>query len=147
MQYIKVKFLKNGQPSGRAYTYRTPVEVSPGDTVQIDSTKTGVVVDEPVDMEWVEAYGAEKIKSIAGKTDMRLETFDALAATEAQSKYCTEHNKPHFAPKGGRCWKCGQNIYAEGKQRNGNPSKGISVERAGRELITGCPHCNWSFCE
>lgn len=68
-KYIKIKFLKNSQPSGRAYTYRTPVDVAPGDTVQIDSTKTGVVVDEPVDMEWVESYGAERIKSIVGKVE------------------------------------------------------------------------------
>ena len=24
---------------------------------------------------------------------------------------------------------------------------GISVERAGRELITGCPHCNRTYCD
>lgn len=81
MQYIKVKFLKNGQPSGRAYTYRTPVDVAPGDTVQIDTTKTGVVVDGPVDMEWVEAYGAERIKSIVGKVE-NADTSEEVAPRE-----------------------------------------------------------------
>lgn len=69
VQYIKVKFLKNNQPTGRAYTYRTPVPVSPGDIVQIDTTKKGVVVNESVDMEWVKTYGAENIREIAGMVE------------------------------------------------------------------------------
>ena len=69
MQFIKVKFLKNGVPSGRAYTYGCPVEVAPGEKVRIDATKTGIVVDEPVDMEWIETYGADKIKQIIGKVE------------------------------------------------------------------------------
>lgn len=148
-KYIKVKFLKNGKPSGRAYTYRTPVNVTPGDIVQINEKGQGIVVDESVDMDWVEVYGADKIKCIIGKADAAPpETYDALKATEAQSKYCQEHGYPHFAPKSGRCWRCNQNIYVDGKRCNDNrSSKGISVERAGRELITGCPHCNWDFCD
>ena len=66
MPYIKVKFLKNNQPTGRAYAFRAPVPVSPGDIVQIDVAKKGVVVDEPVDMEWVKTYGAENIREIVG---------------------------------------------------------------------------------
>lgn len=65
--YIKVKFLKNNQPTGRSYTYRTPVPVSPSDIVQIGTTKKGVVMDEPVDTGWVETYGAENIKEIIGQ--------------------------------------------------------------------------------
>ena len=34
---IKVKFLRNGQPSGRAYTYYTPEEVAVGDIVELAS--------------------------------------------------------------------------------------------------------------
>lgn len=77
VKYIKVKFLKNGQPSGRTYTYRTPVDVVPGDIVQINEKSQGIVVDEPVDMEWVETYGAGKVKSIAGKAE------DTKASEEA----------------------------------------------------------------
>lgn len=78
------------------------------------------------------------------------ETYDALAATVAQSKFCREHGVPHMAPKSGRCWCCEQNIYLPGRQAFGKyctdrDSSGISVERAGREHIAGCPHCNWSF--
>ena len=36
---IKVKFLKNGQPSGRDYTYYTPEPVEIGDTVDIDTDR------------------------------------------------------------------------------------------------------------
>lgn len=83
--------------------------------------------------------------------------YDPLAATVAQSRLCDERSVPHFAPKSGRCWRCGQNIYLPGKkcysvtgrkmERTDRDSRGITVERAGREHITGCPHCNWSFCE
>lgn len=82
------------------------------------------------------------------------EIYDALAATVAQSKYCREHGVPHMAPKSGRCWRCGRNIYLPANIAtsipelgifDGRKSPGISVERAGREHIAGCPHCGWSF--
>ena len=80
-KYIKVKFLKNGRPSGRAYTYRAYEDVIPGDIVQINEKNQGVVVDDPVDMEWVEAYGVEKIKSIVGKAE-DINTGKEVAAHE-----------------------------------------------------------------
>ena len=65
------------------------------------------------------------------------ETFDTQAAIEAQKIYCKEHNYPVFAPTlYGECFRCHNNIFKE-----------ISVERAGAVLITGCPYCNYSFCE
>lgn len=147
MQIIKVRFLKEDKPAGKCYTYFSPVIVKTGDIVQVNGSTKGVVVEVDVP-EWeVEPY-REKIKSIVGLAEEKpTETFDPAAATLTQANYCREHNYPHFAPKSGNCYSCNQNIYAEGKRRNGNPSKGISVEMAGRELITGCPHCNWSFCE
>ena len=65
MQIIKVRFLNNGTPSGKAYTYYSPVKVSIGDTVQINSTATGVVVEVDVAEEEVIAY-VDKIKTIVG---------------------------------------------------------------------------------
>jgi len=53
----------------------------------------------------------------------------------AQQKLCDENNYPHFAPKSGRCFFCGNNIYDK-----------ISYERASTDLITSCPHCHQSFC-
>lgn len=76
--------------------------------------------------------------------------YDIDKAIKTQSEYCSKKNYPHFAPKNGVCWKCGQQIYAEGKSAAmfGNKiSTGIIVEQAGNELITGCPHCNWSYCD
>lgn len=150
--YIKVKFLKNNQPTGRAYTYRSTVLVSPGDIVQIDATKKGIVVDEPVDMEWVKTYGTENIREIVGLAENAntapTGTYDAQAADEAQERYCQETHYPHFAPRSGRCFRCNQNIYLSGKSRfSGRPMPGISVEEAGKKLIIGCPYCNWSYRE
>ena len=65
MQLIKVRFLNNGTPSGKPYTYYSPVKVSIGDTVQINSTATGVVVEVDVPEWQVEPY-KEKIKTIVG---------------------------------------------------------------------------------
>lgn len=65
MQIIKVRFLNNGTPSGKSYTYYSPVKVSVGDTVQINSTATGIVVEVDVPEWQVEPY-KEKIKTVVG---------------------------------------------------------------------------------
>ncbi len=87
--------------------------------------------------------------------------FDAEKAHAAQEKHCEEIKAPHFAPgpyNDYRCSRCKQNIYAE----KGHPVaerlprgrvrldysmdiRGIDVEKAGKELITGCPFCGRSF--
>lgn len=69
MQFIKVKFLKNEKAVGRGYTYRSPIEVKPGDKVELPGGKYAVVVDEPVDAAWIRAYGADKVKEIVGKVE------------------------------------------------------------------------------
>lgn len=87
--------------------------------------------------------------------------FDSAKADAAQEKYCSDHHAPHFAPNKNinyRCFRCGQNIYAEkghpvaerlprGKVRLNYDVDipGIDVERAGKELICGCPFCCRSF--
>jgi hypothetical protein len=66
---IKVKFLRNGKPSGRAYTYLTPEEVKVGDLVALDSRAgltTGIVTEIDVPVEEIAAFG-DKAKSIIGK--------------------------------------------------------------------------------
>ncbi len=67
--------------------------------------------------------------------------YNISEAIEAQERYCEENKYPLFAPGNGMCYRCHRNIY---KEINGY---GISVEAAGTQLITGCPHCNWSFCD
>lgn len=68
-QFVKVKFLKDNNPYGRAYTYRVPKEVilETGDIVQINEKSIGIVVDEEIDVAWLKTYGAENIKEIIGK--------------------------------------------------------------------------------
>ena len=59
----------NGQAAGRAYTYRSPVEVKPGDKVELPGGTHAVVVDEPIDAAWIQVYGADKIQEIVGKAE------------------------------------------------------------------------------
>ena len=65
MNYIKAKY----QGSNRTYTFKTTDIVVAGDTVQTEDGKKLEVVADTVDMEWVEAYGAEKI-SVARKVEV-----------------------------------------------------------------------------
>lgn len=63
-------------------------------------------------------------------------------ASIAQRAYCDASGSTYFAPDNGICYHCGRNIY----QTYGE-SRGISQDEASHSLITGCPHCNYSFCE
>lgn len=65
--------------------------------------------------------------------------YDIKASNRAQEEYCLIQSLPHFAPSSGVCWSCKKNIYT----LNGN--SGISVEMAGQDHITGCPHCRRTF--
>ena len=90
-----------------------------------------------------------------------MKTFNIQKSIEAQDKYCKEKDYPHFAPTSGYCWKCNRNIYVQigWKIENGRGiqlslnseevthTTGISFEEAGSQLVTGCPHCNRSYCE
>jgi len=83
-----------------------------------------------------------------------LSTFNAFEAHKAQAEYCKRTGAPHFAPKSGICWSCKSNIYErkEKTYRKGTVNErtvvnGITVEIAAGRLITGCPHCNRSYCD
>lgn len=66
MNIIKVKFMFNGEPKGRAYTYfsKDPVEVD--DIVQINSASKGIVTEIDVPEEEIADY-RDKVKFIYGK--------------------------------------------------------------------------------
>ena len=66
MNIIKVKFLKDGQPSGRAYTYFSEKPVAVDDKVQINSQAVGVVTEIDVQEEEIVEY-KDKVKFIHGK--------------------------------------------------------------------------------
>jgi hypothetical protein len=53
----------------------------------------------------------------------------------AQKKYCKLNGLPNFAGSG-VCFSCGKNVF-----------QNMTVEKSGNNLITGCPHCNKSFCD
>lgn len=57
MQYIKAKYMI----PGRSYTFKTEDDVKPGDIVTNDKGSKLTVVDEPVDVAWIKAYGADKV--------------------------------------------------------------------------------------
>ena len=66
---IKLKFMRNGQASGREYTYYTPVEVVVGDIVELESREgiaKGVVTQVDVPESEIEAF-KDRAKSIIGK--------------------------------------------------------------------------------
>lgn len=84
---------------------------------------------------------------------------------EAQSEYQNKNGYPDFAPHSGMCWNCNKNIYQNigYKKDEKIPHSrgaachtdgemvdwvsGISSEEARTSLITGCPHCNRSYCD
>ena len=81
-------------------------------------------------------------------------TYNARQATTAQSEYCKRTGAPHFAPGNGICWQCRRNIYEKVVWKMTNLAgkeieveTGITVEKAGKSLVTGCPHCHRSYCD
>ena len=72
--------------------------------------------------------------------------FDPAKAAAEQEKYCSETERPLFAPHDGICYNCGRNIYLPTNGPRG-AVLGITVEEASTRLVTGCPHCHYSFVE
>lgn len=64
---IKVRYLKQGQPQGREYTYKSPVEVKVGDIVGV-SVAQGVVTAVDVPEDEIKRFG-DNAKTILGKYD------------------------------------------------------------------------------
>lgn len=61
--YIKVKFLKNGEPHSREYTYKAAFPVSVGQEVILPGGGNGVVTEINVPDESVAAF-SDKVKEI-----------------------------------------------------------------------------------
>jgi len=79
MNYVKAKFLKSDKPSGRAYTYRCEAKVEAGDMVTDAKGSKLVVVDEPVDSDWIMAFGADKLAVV--------KKYEPAAAGESEEKH------------------------------------------------------------
>ena len=83
---IKVKFLKDGEPFGREYTYFTPYEAEIGDLVDIEQRGAiahGIVTQTDVPEDEIVAF-ADKVKSIIGKT-VELTVEDILDESEQKT--------------------------------------------------------------
>ena len=95
-----------------------------------------------------------------------MDGFNAELAIKNQAQYCKDKGAPHFAPESGRCWSCRRNIYEPIGWKNIKSDSGwvirsvetkipeeidfisgIKPEQAASKLITGCPHCNRSYCD
>lgn len=66
---IKVKFIRDGRPMGRAYAYYTPIEVAVDDIVELGSKNgiaKGIVTEINVPVEEIAIYG-DAAKTILGK--------------------------------------------------------------------------------
>lgn len=61
--YIKVKFLKNGEPHGREYTYKTTFPVRVGQEVILPGGGNGVVTEINAPEKDVESFN-DKIKEV-----------------------------------------------------------------------------------
>lgn len=61
--YIKVKFLKNGEPHGREYTYKSTFLVRVGQEVILPGGGNGIVTEIDVPEKDVESFN-DKIKEV-----------------------------------------------------------------------------------
>jgi hypothetical protein len=62
---------------------------------------------------------------------------------KSQEQFCKENKLPYYAPENGICYRCKLNIYQNYQVENG-ASYGWSRDN---QLITGCSHCNMSYCD
>lgn len=69
---IKLRFVRDGEPRGREYTYYTPEEVEPGELVAIeakaDGTTKGIITQINVPEEEIAPF-KDRAKTIIGKLD------------------------------------------------------------------------------
>lgn len=67
---------------------------------------------------------------------LTLDDVPLLQKIDAQNKLVYGGNTPYFAPHDGICWRCREQIYNH-----------ITLEKASKELITGCPCCSATYCD
>lgn len=65
---IKAKFLKDGEPSGREYSYISDMAVQVGDMVMLNDTSKGLVTAVHVPEEEVSDY-RDRLKRIVGMAE------------------------------------------------------------------------------
>ena len=75
--YIKVKFLKNEEPHGREYTYKSEFPVRVGQEVILPGGGNGVVTEITVPEEEVERF-KDKIKEVESVVDESKKGVESL---------------------------------------------------------------------
>lgn len=70
MNLIKAKFLRDGEPQGRAYTYIANENVKVGDLVQLNERGQGIVIETDVPESEVESF-KDRLKTIIGKVEVK----------------------------------------------------------------------------
>lgn len=61
-----------------------------------------------------------------------MEKMTSTEKYELQKKYCISVRSPLFAPE--YCYNCGKDVYER-----------LSEKKCKSEVLTGCPHCHYSF--
>lgn len=115
MDLVKLKFLRDGKPSGKEYTYISNYEAEVGDTVVISkgTGKKGIITEINVPVSEVEDYRGN-LKEIVGKVCVTCETCEHLIACGEGDHICDagEEKVPiiDYAPADDYMW-CGGRRY------------------------------------
>lgn len=118
---VKLKFLRDGEPSGREYTYVCKSEVTVGDTVIVREAEEGkeapkgIITAVNVPYSEVESF-KDKLKAIVGKVCANCETCEHLIACGEGDHICDagENKVPimDYSPADDYMW-CGGKKYKE----------------------------------
>lgn len=89
--------------------------------------------------------------------DYREELFNVEESLKNQREI-VKNGRPAFAPWNGVCYNCKKNIYTPIFKKLKNDRyeivpkeeacfvSGVSIEES-KKLVTGCPHCHYSYCD
>lgn len=99
MNLVKLKFLRDGKPRGREYTYISKSKVDVGDIVAVRKPDKegveipkGIITKVNVPEKEVESF-KDRLKEIAGKIELRCEECENLAACGEGDYVCLEGDK------------------------------------------------------
>ena len=128
---VRCKFLKDGKPSGRDYTYRAPETIKVGDIVQINASAKGMVTEINV-LEVEVAAFADRVKSIIGK----IETKAVLKNWSVFSKPKHGYQPPELQPKYLQGNVYGHPEFDDGRNINTSPIDDIWDYEDHKEIVT-----------
>lgn len=117
MNLVKLKFLRNGEPSGREYSYISKSDVSVGDTVIVREAEDGkeppkgIITAINVPEAEVESF-KDRLKEIVGKVCTNCETCENLIACGEGDHVCDagvgKVVTVNYEPSDDYMWCCGK---------------------------------------